>query len=249
MNITRAISIVIETSPDTFPNDQNPMNSSSPSRPVPTAFTLVELLTVIAIIAILMGLLFPAIGVIKEQARKVQAKNDVTNIVSAVKQYYTEYGKYPTVDAAPATGETDAVVGDTEAGAKIHNNALFDTLRSISRGLNADYKYNPRRVVFFEGKAASDSKAPRGGFADNTTDTSLQGSFFDPWGKEYGIIFDANYDNVLTLDEQYTDFKTDSAPRVGVGAFSLGKDNKLGTGGDKLYKKGTTSSDDVVSWQ
>ncbi|HEX5175388.1 MAG TPA: type II secretion system protein, partial [Chthoniobacteraceae bacterium] len=44
-------------------------------------FTLIELLTVIAIIAILMGLLFPAVNAVKENAKKVQAKNDVTQIV------------------------------------------------------------------------------------------------------------------------------------------------------------------------
>ena len=49
------------------------------------AFTLIELLTVIAIIAILMGLLFPAVNAVKENAKKVQAKNDVTQIVAAVK--------------------------------------------------------------------------------------------------------------------------------------------------------------------
>jgi len=225
------------------------MNSSSQSRSFAPAFTLVELLTVIAIIAILMGLLFPAIGVIKEQARKVQAKNDVTNIVAAVKQYYTEYGKYPTLEAAAATVETDAFAGDTESGAKIHNNALFDTLRSISRGLNADYKYNPRRIVFFEGRAVTDNLAPRAGFADNAADATTKGSYFDPWGKEYNIVLDSNYDNILTLEEQYNDFKADTAPRVGVGVFSLGKDNKLGNAGDKTYKKGNTSSDDVISWQ
>ena len=62
------------------------------------AFTLVELLTVIAIIAILMGLLFPAIGAVKENGRRVQAKNDVMGIITAVKQYNTEYGKYPVVE-------------------------------------------------------------------------------------------------------------------------------------------------------
>ncbi|MGB8168661.1 MAG: type II secretion system protein [Chthoniobacteraceae bacterium] len=226
------------------------MKNTSLQRASAQAFTLVELLTVIAIIAILMGLLFPAIGIVKESARKVQAKNDVTNIVAAVKQYYTEYGKYPPVQDPPSTGGTDDLTGDPvinpTAGS---NNALFNTLRAIPTGLNENHKFNPRRIVFFEGKAAADVAAPRAGFSDKATNPTDQGNFYDPWGKQYNIVIDSNYDNVITLDAQYTDFSAKDAPRVGCGAFSLGKDNKLGTADDKMYKKGSTTSDDVISWQ
>lgn len=215
-----------------------------------SAFTLIELLTVIAIIAILMGLLFPAIGTIKESARKTQAKNDVTNIVAAVKQYYTEYGKYPPVQEGNTTTDLDSIVGEEEAGGVGDNSALFNTLRSIPEGLNTgpEYKYNPKRVVFLEGKAATDPAKPRAGFADGQQATK-KGSFFDPWGAQYCIVIDTNYDNVIKLDEQYNDFGSNNSPRVGVGAFSLGKDNKIGTKGDKTFRKGTTNSDDVISWQ
>ena len=57
------------------------------------AFTLIELLVVIAIIAILVGLFFPAFSAVQNQARKAQAKNDLTQIVNAVNAYYTEYGQ------------------------------------------------------------------------------------------------------------------------------------------------------------
>lgn len=215
-----------------------------------SAFTLIELLTVIAIIAILMGLLFPAIGTIKESARKTQAKNDVTNIVAAVKQYYTEYGKYPPVQEGAATSDTDVIVGEEDAGGTADNNALFNTLRAIPEGLNAnpEHKFNPKRIVFFEGKAATDPANPRAGFSD-TQQATKKGCFYDPWGKQYSVVIDTNYDNVVKLDEQYNDFGTNNPPRVGVGAFSLGKDNKIGTKGDKTYRKGTTNSDDVISWQ
>ena len=43
-----------------------------------------------------MGLLFPAFRGVQDQAKKTQAKNDLTQIVTAVNAYYTEYGKYPT---------------------------------------------------------------------------------------------------------------------------------------------------------
>lgn len=225
------------------------MNLSLRTRVSAAAFTLVELLTVIAIIAILMGLLFPAIGVIKEQARKVQAKTDVGNIVAAVKQYYTEYGKYPVLSAAGGAGAGDESVGDPEQGATGENNNLFNTLRAIPEGLNADHRYNPRRVVFFEGRGAADIVAPRAGFSDRSQDQAKKGVFYDPWGKPYFVVVDSDYDNIIRLDNFYSDFSTTNAPRVGVGAFAMGKDQKLGNNGDKIYKNGSNNSDDVISWQ
>ncbi len=213
--------------------------------PLPRAFTLMELLVVISIIAILMGLLFPAVNSIREQMRRAQARNDVGNIVAAVKQFQTDYGKYPRVAAAPAAG--DVLVGDEDAKATIDNSALMDTLRAIDRGLNERHLLNPKRVVFLEGRTASDAKEPRAGFADKA-ESKKRGSFYDPWGRQYGVVMDTDNDNQITVAEQYSDFAGDNAPRVGVGAFSPGRDNKLGSKGDALYRKGTTVSDDVISW-
>src|SRR6058998_4155253 len=96
------------------------------------AFTLIELLVVIAIIAILIGLLFPAFSAVQNQAKKTQAKNDLTQIVNAVNAYYTEYGKYPLVAA-------DTIYGP----AALPNANLFYTLRAVANGLNAGDAANP----------------------------------------------------------------------------------------------------------
>ena len=214
--------------------------------PAPRAFTLIELLVVIAIIAILMGLLFPALTKITDRARQVQAHNDVLNIVAAVKHYQTEYGKYPMVAAVAQGG--DALVGDADAKATIDNSALFDTLRAIDRGLNERHALNPRRIVFLEAKTAGDAAEPRAGFADKA-ESKKRGSFYDPWGRQYGVVLDSDSDNKITVAAQYGDFAGENAPRGGVGAFSMGKDGKLGTKGDALFRKGATISDDVISWQ
>ena len=42
-----------------------------------------------------MGLAFPAFQGVLERSKKVQAKNDLTQLSNAVTAYYTEYGKYP----------------------------------------------------------------------------------------------------------------------------------------------------------
>lgn len=200
-------------------------------------FTLVELLTVIAIIAILMGLLFPAISIVKEQARKAEAKTACTAIVAACKAYNTEYGKYPVLDKATAT---PADIWFGESAPSGNNSALFTTLRAKAVGTP---DYNPRRIVFFEGKDASNPTTPKGGFAPN-------GIFYDPWGTQYNVIMDADYDNQITI-VPHSDFKTTTTyPQNGCVAFSYGKDNIIGSlKSPGAYKTGSNTSDDVISWQ
>ena len=214
------------------------MNSHPQPRSRPHGFTLVELLTVIAIIAILMGLLFPAIGVVQNQARKAEAKAACVGIVTAVKAYNTEYGKYPNPTASATAPTTDVIVGDTTGGGSVSNATLFNILRAKPPGI----PLNPRKIIFFEGKEASNQTVPKGGF------NNPAGAFFDPWGAEYCVAIDMDYDNQLgTLT--YLDFAATKAPQTGCGAYSLGKDGQLGTKGDKQYKSASAPSDDVVSWQ
>ena len=217
------------------------------------AFTLIELLTVIAIIAILMGLLFPAFGRVKETARKLQAKNDCFQIVAAVKSYYTEYGKYPSVVGGSNNGDT--IVGRNTGTGNLDNAALFDILRARATNNNADHVLNPRRIVFFEGKTVANDTPPRSGFYDTAPGV---GNFFDPWGGQYVVIMDPDYDNLIKVDF-YSDFNTvngttPTGPRTGVGAVALGKDKTVGepTASPAItgaYRGTSTVSDDVITWQ
>src|SRR5437016_7239394 len=86
-------------------------------------FTLIEMIVVILIIATLAALLVPAASRTLDRAKSAQAKNDVTQIVTAVNAFYTEYGKYPI-----ATNDTP-----------IANTAdLFYTLRAFDPGTGAN---------------------------------------------------------------------------------------------------------------
>jgi prepilin-type N-terminal cleavage/methylation domain-containing protein len=194
-----------------------------------SAFTLLELLVVIAIVVVLAGLLFPAVQSVLERAKKVQAKNDLTQIVTAINAYYTEYGKFPFV---PATGEK-ALNSSDEAD-------LFYTLRAIgtSGGANANNALNTRQIVFMTPPNVKDTSNPRSGIGSD-------GQFFDPWGTPYQVAFDSTYDTNIDNPYQPNSGAGPDEIRQNALAWSLGRDKKLGNAGDSKF----TGSDDVISWQ
>jgi prepilin-type N-terminal cleavage/methylation domain-containing protein len=191
------------------------------------AFTLIELLVVIAIIAILIGLLFPAFKGVQDQAKRTQAKNDLTQIATAVNAFYTEYGKYPLA----ATVETTFGPG----GNPITNQALLNPLRGL------DTTLNPRQIVFISPPDVKDQSNPRSGIG---TDATTLGQYFDPWGQNYVVRIDADYNNQVL--NPYTQ-NAGATPnlQIGVITWSLGKDG-LGGSADK---NAGNSDDDVISWQ
>jgi prepilin-type N-terminal cleavage/methylation domain-containing protein len=223
------------------------------------AFTLIELLVVIAIIAILIGLLFPAFRAVQNQAKNVQTKNDLTQIVNAVNAYYTDYGKYP-LDT-PTGNTSDAYFGSgtppTGAASFGTNDWLLDVLRSNTSstktatyacpaGTNLVTCLNPRQIVFISPPSVKDTANPRAGIGSN-------GRYYDPWGVTYNVEIDALYNN--SVPNPYGGPGTGGAGSnpvpQGIIGWSFGSDQTLGTNGNGVYKDPTTGaqSDDLISWQ
>ncbi len=176
-------------------------------------FTLLELLIVIAIIAILASVAFPVTGMVIDQARKAEARNEVMNIVNAIKTYETEYSKYP--------------VDSNAAGTDFYEDRTDREFMGILLG--DDEVMNPRRKVFYEGKNAKegvagldygDGEGGGGGDGGGTTPRLV-----DPWGEEYYFQIDADYDGKVggpTECEETNDI------RQGVIAWSKGKPKEGG---------------------
>jgi prepilin-type N-terminal cleavage/methylation domain-containing protein len=197
----------------------------------PHAFTLIELLVVITIIAILIGLFLPSLFSMYERAKKVQAKNDLTQIVNAVNAFYTEYGKYP----LPAGTTMDTTYPPAGPGGS--NADLFYTLRAVANGANAGNVINPRQIVYISPRVLGTAPVRSGIASDD-------GQFYDPWQRPYNVTIDGDYNNQITTNPYGNNNGAGPMPLPqGVIAWSLGKDHLLGNGG------AFTGSDDVISWQ
>jgi prepilin-type N-terminal cleavage/methylation domain-containing protein len=202
-------------------------------------FTLIELLVVMGIIGILVGLLFPAFKAVQTQARSTQAKNDLTQIVNAVNAFYTDYGKYPistTVDTTFGPGGTPAT-----------NETLFTELRGCTAAAGscpAAATINTRQIVFISPPDVKTSANPRSGIGTTGGVGGNVGRYFDPWGSNYVIRIDGDYNN--QVPNPYT-ANAGATPNlfIGVIAWSLGADGAGGSGD----KNSGTAADDVISWQ
>jgi prepilin-type N-terminal cleavage/methylation domain-containing protein len=224
-----------------------------------SAFTLIELLVVIAMIVILAGLLVPAFQAVQNQARKTQAKNDLTQIVTAVNAFYTEYGQYPVPSTASAG--TDIVFTAALGGLPSYGNDwLLNELRgctasdtaSCSVSANGQTLINTRQIVYISPPIVKDPNSPKSGIGIATLLTTInRGRFFDPWGSPYNVEFDSSYDNTVLNPYGGSGGAGVDPIRQGVIGWSLGSDQQLGTNSDGIYKNTTTGaqSDDVISWQ
>jgi type II secretory pathway pseudopilin PulG len=185
---------------------------------------------VIAIIGILMGVAVPSLFSVYERARKTQAKNDLTQIVTAVNAFYTEYGTYP---IAAAGADVTFASGGTS------NEVLFKELRACQAGQPAcpnPASLNTRQIVYISPRVLGTTPARSGIGGD--------GQYYDPWTTPYAVSIDGNYDNSIT--NPYTSGAGVSPIPQGVIGWSWGKDQTLGsTNNVGVF----TGSDDVISWQ
>lgn len=212
------------------------------------AFTLVELVVVILIIAILAALLFTAGQTAIDRAKKAQAKNDLTQIVTAVNAFYTEYGKYP-IDSSLGSGDVFYGSGSAPSGITIAaqtTDKLFDVLRNnAANSSNSTLitTLNARAIVFLNAPSTKSSNKPMSGIL--TTGSTNLGVWYDPWGVPYNVLIDGTYDN--QVPNPYASGAGPALLQQGVVAWSLGKNGQLGkvVSGQTVF----TGSDDVISWQ
>jgi prepilin-type N-terminal cleavage/methylation domain-containing protein len=208
-----------------------------------SGWTLIELLVVMGMIGILAGLLLPAANAIYERARKAQAKNDLTQILSAVNAFYTDYGSYPNPTAATANviygpaGAASGVLFNELQACHLVNGVMTPSCCSAADTLNL------RQIAYIS--------PPCWGTPTARSGIGSDGQYYDPWGTPYNIEINFAYDNQIA--NPYPDTTPPNAAAgapflsFGVIGWSYGKDRTPGTKSPASPNYG--SSDDVISWQ
>lgn len=141
------------------------------------SFTLVEILVVVTIIGILAGLAVPAISGALQSARKAKVTAMAQQIRTALAQFNTEYGYFPTSNISTNNG-----IGTTGP-----------LLAQVLTG--SDTNSNPRRIVFLE--VPSDFTS--GGSGDPSGGIVTPRNFYKTGQQPFSVAVDANYDGLITV--------------------------------------------------
>jgi prepilin-type N-terminal cleavage/methylation domain-containing protein len=221
------------------------------------AFTFIELLVTMVLVAILASIAYPAYTSVMERARKAHAKNDLTQIVTAVNAFYTDYGTYPVPSSLPA-GSDCSFSWDVPPAQRPepYNDWLLNELRACTAAdttsCSGAATLNTRQIVYISPPIVKDPNNPKSGIGTIAANAS-RGKFFDPWGAPYNVVIDSNYNNSVPniYGAQSVGGAGVDPILQGVVAWSNGTDLQVGTNSNYVYKDPTTGaqSDDVISWQ
>ena len=120
-----------------------------------TGFTIVELLAALGIIALMVGLLIPAISMVRDTARETKQKAQFMTIELALTTFKNDHGDYPPSDwpLPPAPGSdycgtqklTEALLGWDLLG--FHPKSDF---RSNGRNNDGEFIYDANNPIFFD---------------------------------------------------------------------------------------------------
>ncbi len=175
------------------------------------AFTIVEILVVIAIIGILAALLLPVLVGAQRARQKKQAALEIGQIVTAIQQYDSVYGRFPVSAAAQsAAGTNDFTYGAlfntpnpspdnvfmVETPAYPTNNSeliaiLMDITNTAVTSVNMNHQKNPQQTVFLTPKMSGWDPSQPGPPVPGVGNDLV---YRDPWGNPYVITMDLSYD-------------------------------------------------------
>jgi len=190
------------------------------------AFTLVEMLVVIAIIGILAALLLPVLVGAKKAAQKKQAALEIGQIVGAIQQYDSVYGRFPVSSGSPSAQSAAAATtppGDFTYGAvfqaptgpdvnlvnatyAMSNCEVIAILMDVTtnavthQNVNFNHVKNPQQTIFLNAKMSGYDPASNDPQPPGGVD--ITGVYRDPWGNPYVITMDLNY-NEMCVDAFY----------------------------------------------
>ncbi|WP_372846412.1 type II secretion system protein [Pontiella sp.] len=167
-------------------------------------FTLVELLVVIVIVSILATLGSRVVRSARTNAKRAQAMVEMKSIETAIKAYRSKYGFLPAGELVVQGEEDITFTYPTDSGdaGDPDSEGIISILTNAD---DCDESYNQAGMVFLE---------PQG--------NGQTGAFLDPWGFQYRIALDTDYDGVLVVGGENVRRKVALAA---VGLYAQGGDS------------------------
>jgi len=154
----------------------------------------------------------------------------MSNIASAVASYQSQYTLAPLPKPNPYNPPAGKDFSFSET-----NSDIVAILMDQDKLANAGHQRNPQKHNFLTVKLGE-------GKADGSV--SLDDfNFRDPWGNEYVIAFDLDFDNKVSItgDPVYSNYPYQNIPGAVI-VWSKGPDGKAGNFGDP------TNKDNLTSW-
>jgi prepilin-type N-terminal cleavage/methylation domain-containing protein len=215
-------------------------------------FSLIEMITVITIIAILSGLLFPAIRGVRLAAKKTAARTTINSLGLALKAYFEEYGKWPTLKddttpKEPLNADQLVCLMLMLTGTDCY---LDDPVDSIAPATKGNRKHI--RFIDFKNDLKEVSTTLEGEFPTLYTVQPGSGkrAVVDPWNYTYNICFDHDGDgdtiNVYAAPEGTSSLTTHHSFAI----WSAGNDHKVDSATEKDMNNPTAedNKDNITSW-
>ena len=189
-------------------------------------FTLIELLVVIAIIGILAGLVFPALGTVRNNAKKSKASSECQSMKTAIIMYESEFSRWP----ADGTGDARVNSQDDTSNSKTESRDTSN-YPNMCEALTGS---NKKKMIFYEVGV---------GYEKNK-------GFLDPWNRQYQVVLDFDYSG--TINEEHVRQINSGLGRgtstlntsVAVYSYGVDGDNKNKTDLTTLAQKKKI----VISW-
>lgn len=190
-------------------------------------FTLIELLTVIAIIVILAALLFPAVGKVRQKAKIMKARQEISQIEVALRAYVDEYNR-PVPNVVGYGNWAEATLQGIQMTDPMVRMLAGDTSVRDDTGSIA----NPLGIAFLE---IPQSSLRNGGFADPWYSRDPSD---DAYFNFYKFMMDYNDDGVVEVHFQNMNGSTTLVNQA-IAVWSRGADAKDEEG---------FQEDDVKNW-
>ena len=174
-----------------------------------------EALILAGVLMLVLASVLPGWWTWRKYQRLMMAQADLRVLMESAQRYHQEYGGWP--------GVTRGAAADVRFGRSIPNAEVMNVLRAVEGPGNERHAGNEQQIIFIE------TEQYRPGWSG----LDAEGSFLDPWGTPYQMVFDSNYDNVCHVEQSIY------GRLIGQGfaLWSCGPDQRSDT------------PDDLLSWQ